>query len=262
MSYQEPGRVAMVTGASSGIGAAVARQLAAAGSDLVLVGRDRATLSRVVPQTSAGSPELLVTDLSVAEGPAAVVDRLRSPDRPVRLLVHAAGLTTALPFGVAPLDDELTQLQVNVVATTHVLHAAVTAMGSRGGGAVVLVGSTAAHWSSGSYAASKAWLEVLAGALTARAAETGIHTLVVRPGFTRTELHDRAGVDNSRVPAWMWLTPERVAEETLAALAAGRSLWTPSRRYRTLVAATSPLPRRTRAAVLRRLAPLQPLRAR
>ncbi len=201
---------------------------------------------------------MLVADLATREGTATVVDRLRAPERPVDLLVHAAGLTTARPFGVAPLEEELDQLQVNVVATTHLLHAAVTAMQARGGGAVVLVGSTAAHWSAGSYAATKAWLEVLAGALTARSAETGVHVLVIRPGFTRTRLHERAGVDNSGVPSWMWLTPERVAAESLDALAAGRTTWTPSRRYRALIAATSPLPRRRRSAVLRRLAPLRP----
>ena len=245
----------MVTGASSGIGSAFAARLSSTGTDLVLVGRDRAALGR----TPAGiRAETVVADLATLDGTAAVVDRLRSPEHPVDLLVHAAGLTTARPFGVAPLEDELDQLQVNVVATTQLLHAAVTSMQARGGGAVVLIGSTAAHWSAGSYAASKAWLEVLAGAVAARADETGVHVLVTRPGFTRTRLHERAGVDNSGVPSWMWLTPERVAAESLQALAAGRSSWTPSRRYRALVAATSPLPRRRRAAVLRRLAPLRP----
>jgi short-subunit dehydrogenase len=146
---------------------------------------------------------------------------------------------------------------VNVVATTHLLHAAITAMQARGGGRIVLVGSTAAHWSSGSYAASKAWLEVLATSLDARAHATGVQVLVVRPGFTRTDLHERAGVDNSGVPGWMWLDADRVAAETLAALAAGRRSWTPTRRYRALIAATTPLPRRHRSAVLRRLAPLR-----
>ena len=255
MSYQDSS-LAMVTGASSGIGAALARKLAAAGRDLVLVGRSTERLAAAVP--GAAAPELLAADLGDAAGVSAVTQRLTAPERPVGLLVHAAGLTTARPFGVAPLDEELAQLQVNVVATTHLLHAALTAMEARGGGRIVLVGSTAAHWSSGSYAASKAWLEVLAGSLADRAASTGVRVLVVRPGFTRTDLHERAGVDNSGVPAWMWLDAERVADETLAALAAGRRSWTPTRRYRALVAVTAPLPRRRRSAVLRRLAPLRP----
>jgi short-subunit dehydrogenase len=131
-------------------------------------------------------------------------------------------------------------------------------MAARGGGAVVLVGSTAAHWSAGSYAASKAWLEVLAAGLSTREPATGVRVLVTRPGFTRTDLHARAGVDNSGVPDWMWLDPDRVAAETVDALARGRRSWTPSRRYRALVAATAPLPRARRSAVLRRLAPLRP----
>jgi short-subunit dehydrogenase len=258
MSYQTP-KTAMVTGASSGIGAAFARRLAAEAVRLVLVGRDVEALARRAPDRPGDGPEMemLRADLATSQGTAAAVDRLRSAEHPVDLLVHAAGLTTAHPFGVASLGDELNQLQVNVLATTHLLHAAVTEMSRRGGGAVVLIGSTAAHWSAGSYAASKAWLEVLAGALAARAPETGVHVLVTRPGFTRTRLHERAGVDNSGVPPWMWLTPERVVDETLAALAAGRTTVTPSRRYRALVAATSPLPRRGRSAVLRRIAPLR-----
>jgi hypothetical protein len=255
MSYQDS-TVAMVTGASSGIGAALARRLAGQGRGLVLVGRRTDRLAAAVPD--AVEPELLAADFTDNAGVTAVTHRLSATDRPVGLLVHAAGLTTAQPFGVASLDDELAQLQVNVLATTHLLHAAVTAMESRGGGRIVLVGSTAAHWSSGSYAASKAWLEILAGALADRSASTGVQVLVVRPGFTRTDLHERAGVDNSGVPAWMWLDAETVADETLAALAAGRRSWTPTRRYRALVAVTAPLPRRRRSAVLRRLAPLRP----
>jgi hypothetical protein len=255
MSYQD-GSVALVTGASSGIGAAFARRLARQGQRLVLVGRNREALGAAAPE--AVGAELLPADLADADGVAAVSRRLGAEESPVDLFVHAAGLSTARPFGVAPLVEELEQLQVNVVATTHLLHAAVTGMEARGGGRIVLVGSTAAHWSLGSYAASKAWLEVLAGSLAGRAATTGVQVLVARPGFTRTALHDRAGVDNSGVPGWMWLDPDRVAEESLAALAAGRRTWTPTRRYRTLVALTAPLPRRRRSAVLRRLAPLRP----
>jgi short-subunit dehydrogenase len=255
MSYQD-GSVAVVTGASSGIGAALARRLATAGRPLVLVGRRPGALAAAVPDAAA--PELLRADLAEADGVSAVVARLTATERPVGLLVHAAGLTTARPFGVASIDEELAQLQVNVVATTQLVHAAVTAMQARGGGQIVLIGSTAAHWSSGSYAATKAWLEVLAASLADRSTATGVQVLVVRPGFTRTDLHERAGVDNSGVPGWMWLDADRVAAETLAALAAGRHSWTPTRRYRALVAATAPLPRRRRSAVLRRLAPLRP----
>jgi uncharacterized protein len=253
MSYQSP--AALVTGASSGIGAAIARRLARQGHGLVLVGRNQEALRAAVPE--AAQAEVLRADLASAEGVTAVSRRLGADLRPVALFVHAAGLSTARPFGVAPLADELEQLQVNVVATTHLLHAAITSMEARGGGQIVLVGSTAAHWSTGSYAASKVWLEVLAGSLSDRAATTGVQVLVARPGFTRTALHDRAGVDNSGVPGWMWLDPDRVAQETLEALASGRTAWTPGRRYRALVAATAPLPRRRRAAVLRRIAPLR-----
>lgn len=98
---------------------------------------------------------------------------------------------------------------------------------------------------------------MLAAHLSTRRRTTGVRPLLVRTGFTRTALHARAGVDNSEVPRWLWLTPERVAEESLRALTTDAWRVTPGLRYRLLVAVTSPLPRHRRAQVLRRMAPLR-----
>ena len=247
---------ALVTGASSGIGAAFARALRDRGARVVLVGRAEARLVDVLGPES-GAVELLAADLSTPAGLARVAGRLAAADRPVDLLVHAAGCTTSRPFGVETLAAEQAQVRLNVSATLDVLHAAVRAMSARGGGAVVTVGSTAALWSLGSYAASKSWQANLTRAIAERAGETGVRALLLVPGFTRTELHVRAGVDASRVPRWMWLDPDTVAAEGLRALDAGRRVWVPTRRYRLLTTAVRILPVRRRVRLLRRLAPLQ-----
>jgi len=248
--------VALVTGASSGIGAAFARALHRSGTTVVLCGRDEERLRRTIDGTGLGSVEVLVADLMTPSGLSALSSRLASGQRPIDLVVHAAGQTASLPFGVGPLQAERTQLQLNVVVTMEVLHAAVTAMSGRGGGAIITVGSTAAVWSLGSYAATKAWQANLAQAIADRAGETGVHSLLLSPGFTRTELHQRAGVDTSRVPRWMWLSPDVVAAEGLRALTNGRRTWIPTRRYRVLVRVMRLLPVRMRVGVIRHVAPL------
>ncbi|MGH8962989.1 MAG: SDR family NAD(P)-dependent oxidoreductase [Jatrophihabitantaceae bacterium] len=250
---------ALVTGASSGIGAAFARALHGAGRPLVLVGRDEKRLRRVVRGAPQESVEVLVADLASAAGLQSLRERLDSAYRPIDLVVHAAGRTVSDPFGVGAVEDERAQLHLNVGATMEVLHAALVGMSGRGGGAIITVGSTASVWSLSSYAATKAWQSTLTQAIAERSAETGVRSLLVMPGFTRTELHQRAGVDASAIPPWMWLTPDVVAAESLRALAAGRSTWIPTRRYRALVAVVRLLPLRRRAQLLRRIAPLRPL---
>jgi short-subunit dehydrogenase len=250
--------VAMVTGASSGIGAAFARRLHASGAGVVLVGRDEKRLRRALGAATPDTVEFVGADLTSPEGVAAIRRRLGSERPAIDLVVHAAGRTTSLPFGVETLEAEHAQLQLNVSATIDVLHTAVTAMSARNGGAVIVVGSTASVWSMGSYPASKVWQAYLAQAIAARSASTGVRCLLVIPGFTRTELHTRAGVDASRIPRWMWLTPDAVAEEGLRALATGRRVCVPTWRYRALVTAMRTLPVRQRAKLLRRLAPLSP----
>jgi hypothetical protein len=243
--------VALVTGASSGIGAAFVRRLTDLGYDLVLVGRNEKALGATSPS------EVLVADLASASGARLVADRLSNRKRPIDLFVHAAGCTTSAPFGVGPLKDELVQIELNIGTTAVLLHAAWQAMMRRGGGSIIAIGSTAAIWSMGSYAASKAWLATVMADLARRSGESGVRCLLVTPGFTRTELHQRARVDASGVPRWMWLDPETVAAEGLRALDAGRSTCVPTLRYRVLVSTARVLPLPARAAAVRRLARLR-----
>src|ERR687892_480692 len=131
-------RTALVTGASSGIGAAVARQLAAGGTDLVVVARDRPRLDALATELTDRHPgltvEVLPADLADAGQLAAVEARVAdaATERPVDLLVNNAGFGTYGPFVDADLDVEEREIRVNVVAVVRLTHAAVRAMVRRG----------------------------------------------------------------------------------------------------------------------------------
>lgn len=223
---------ALITGASSGIGAAFARRLARDGYDLVLVGRDASRL--------AGSDgTTLVADLATEDGIAAVAERAADVD----LLVNNAGFGNPARFGDAPLEDELRMLKVHCEAVLRLTSAALAGMASRdpGGGArrgVINVASVSAFTGRGSYGASKAW-EVyfsmgVAADLTSR--KRPEHVMALCPGFTRTEFHQRAGMDVSGVPKFMWLDPDRVAADAIRDFNRRVSVSIPGAQYKALAA--------------------------
>jgi short-subunit dehydrogenase len=254
----ELGGVALVTGAGSGIGRAFAIELAGRGESVVLVGRREGRLREVAATLPGGPHEVLRADLASDAGCEAVAARLRAEKAPVGTLVNAAGIGTSRPFPWSELADEEAQLAVNVTATLRLSWAAARAMRERGGGRIVAVSSSAAVWSTGTYAASKAWVDKASAGLAASLAADPVTVLCVVPGFTRTEFHAASGVDNSGVARWLWLDAGRVARESLGALERGGGRFVPSRRYRVLLPVAAALPGPVRARMLRRLAPLRP----
>ncbi|MFN2518736.1 MAG: SDR family NAD(P)-dependent oxidoreductase [Jatrophihabitantaceae bacterium] len=240
---------ALVTGASAGIGAEFARQLAAAGHDLILVARDAARLdsSRARLSSEFGvDVEVLVADLSTEAGCDIVSARVTDAQRPVAVLVNNAGSGTYKRFGLADLADEELQLDLNVRAVLRLTHAAVRAMTGRGSGQIINVSSVSAFVPRGrnaTYAASKAWVTMFSESLAVQLSGSGVSVTAVCPGFTHTEFHERAGADMSNVPARMWLDARTVVSEGLADAAKGRAVSVPSRRYKMLVSATRALPR-------------------
>lgn len=248
---------ALITGASSGIGRALAREAVRRGYRVVLVARDGARLAEVAAALPGGPHEVLVADLSTDEGIAVVEERLRDDERPVGLFIPAAGAGTSAPFPRAPLAEEETVLRINVLAVLRTVHTAANAMAARGGGAIITVASTAAYWSAGTYAAAKSWVLLTTLGLRTSMAGTGVRVMALSPGFTRTEFHARSGTDAGGVRPWLWLDADDVAREAFDDLAAGRPVSVPGRRYRALVETVRHLPPGGRARVLRRLAPLK-----
>lgn len=246
---------ALVTGATAGIGAEFARQLAARGHDLVLVARDTARLESAATQLRASgvAVEVLPADLADDDGCARIEWRCGEG---VDVLVNNAGLGTKGAFHEVDRDSEEHLLRLNVRAVLRLTHAALPPMVARGSGSIVNVSSVAGFAPgarAATYSASKAWVTNFSESLHLQYAEQGVRVLALCPGFTRTEFHSRADMDVSGIPDRMWLAATDVVRTALADLDAGRSLSVPGAQYKAIVAATRVVPPSVQRAVLKAL---------
>lgn len=240
-------KTALVTGASSGLGAEFARQLAARGADLVLVARDRDALERLAGslRISRGARvEVLVADLVDPAGLDAVAQRLSDPDRPVEVLVNNAGFGLDLDFAANDYADEERHLDLHVRATMRLCHAALQGMLARGHGRIVNVASTAAFLPRSTYGAVKAWVVSFSRWANAVYRPRGVTVTAVCPGFTHTNFHERLGLAPGRegVPPFLWLDASEVVRDSLRASARGTAVSVPSLRYKLLIAGVRALP--------------------
>jgi short-subunit dehydrogenase len=243
--------LALVTGASAGIGREFCRQLAARGADLILVARDGERLRALAAELTAAhgvAAEVLVADLAADADVERVVARIAAaPD--LTLLVNNAGFgTTGVLAKADPVQQER-MVRLHVLAPTRLTRAALPGLLGLGRGAVVNVSSVAAFiFGPGSvnYCATKAYLNTFSEGLGVELAGSGVQVQALCPGFTRSEFHRRMGSDEGRTrPASMWLSAESVVRASLAQLDRhGPVLCIPGLRYRLIVAATRLLPRR------------------
>ncbi|HVF33522.1 MAG TPA: SDR family oxidoreductase [Acidimicrobiales bacterium] len=242
--------LALVTGASSGIGHAFARCLAAAGHDLVVVARDRARLEALAASSPSVDVEVLVADLASAEGQASVEARLASDERPVDLLVNNAGFGTTGRFWELPVDEEAREIAVNVIALTRLTAAALPAMVARRAGGVINVASIAAFSptpGTATYGATKAYVLSFTQALREELRGTGVRALALCPGLTRTEFQERAGYEARGVGSRLWQSADEVAATALAALERDAGVCTPGLQNKAAAVAGSLVPRRLQA---------------
>ncbi|WP_313823370.1 SDR family oxidoreductase [Citricoccus sp.] len=234
------GQTILITGATAGLGAEFARQLAGQGHHLVITSRNPHQLvakARGLEAQYGISVETLTTDLSTAEGIEVVAARLRQREQPITMLVNNAGSGLATEFHASEAEDELAMLKLLVEAPMLLSHAAIQAFLARGGGRIINVSSVAGFLPEGSYGAAKAWSISFSRWANTRYKPDGVTITALCPGPVRTEFHTRAGIDTSKRPKWAWMDAEDVVREGLTAAAEGRSVCIPSRRYRSLMTA-------------------------
>lgn len=243
-------RTALVTGATAGIGAAFARRLAADGHHLVLVARDEARLRKqatALAEAHGITVEVVVADLTTSDGMAAVQRRLSNPERPVDLLVNNAGISLNRSFLDSTVEAEERLLSLNVRAVMRLTHAALPGMVDRGAGGVINVSSTAgfaAVMPGSTYSATKAWVNNFSESMAYAVRRFDVRVMALCPGYVRTEFHQRAGIDMSGTPSWLWLDADQVVDDALRSLARGRVIRVVDWRYRLIVRVLQFIPRR------------------
>jgi uncharacterized protein len=234
-----PSHRALVTGATAGIGAEFARQLAARGHDLVLVARNRERLEELASALRSAHDvvvEVLPADLSRRDEVEAVERRLRDARSPIGVLVNNAGYGLRKPFEENAVAEEQQLLDVLVTAPMRLCHAALGPMLERGAGTILNVSSVAAYTPRSTYGASKAWVLSFSRWANVTYRRRGVTVTAVAPGFVQTEFHDRMSVAKRGVPEVLWLNPPSVVRTALRAADRGRAVTIPSLRYRVLVA--------------------------
>ena len=229
--------ISLITGATSGIGAAFARHLAERGNDLVLVARDRErldSLAEELTQLHQISVEVLCADLSLDEEVSCVCDRLADTTKPIDTLINNAGFGLYARLADVDNPEHYKAFDVMIKAVFRLGGAAARAMKERGQGLIINTGSTSGYYTAGNYSAIKAWVNNYTESLSAELHGTGVHVMLLAPGWVRTEFHARAGKDNSSLPDAVWNSPDEIVEEALRDADAGKVISIPTHKWETL----------------------------
>ncbi|HEX9633779.1 MAG TPA: SDR family oxidoreductase [Gemmatimonadales bacterium] len=238
----------LITGASGGIGLALARRYATDGCDLILVSRSRERLAVAASELSRVHVDTIVADLATAEGPEVVAAAVQRTGVAVGILVNNAGAGLQGPFVTTSLDRELELVRLNVGALLHLTKRLLPGMRARGRGHVVNIASVAAFLPGpyqSVYYASKAFVLSFSEALAEELRGTGIGVTAVCPGPTATGFHAAAGVRRARpFRPRSFMTAEAVAEATVRGVRRNRRIVVPALTHRLLVLAIRLAPRR------------------
>ena len=250
-------RTALITGASSGIGAAFAEVFAAGGYDLVVTARREDRLrdlaARLEPQHHV-RVHVIVEDLADPGAPERLCAGIAARGLTIDALVNNAGYGVTGVYTISDWSTHADFLQVMVVAVAELTHRLLPGMIERGYGRIVNVASLAglspAPAGHTLYAASKAFVIKFSEALASEVKARGVHVTAVCPGFTLSEFHDVTGTRAtvSRLPRWLWMDAPTVARQGVAAVNQGIPIYVNGRVNRTIAALVRLLPYRLIAA--------------
>ncbi|NDL60583.1 SDR family NAD(P)-dependent oxidoreductase [Phytoactinopolyspora sp. XMNu-373] len=235
-----------MTGGTSGIGLAFAQLLSRQGHNVILVGRNTDRLHQTAHQLSSSTGQQVDTiqaDLADRADVQRVAERLSSQDEPVDLLVNNAGfgVHARLTSEDVTVHDEAFDVMCRAVLVLG--GAAARAMLARKRGTIINVSSTAGFMAMGSYSAIKAWVTTYSESLAVELRGTGVQVTALCPGWVKTEFHQRAGINTTSIPSWLWTDSERVAATCLKDAARGKVISIPSKRFRVLMWGIRHLPR-------------------
>ncbi len=242
-------QLAVITGASSGIGATFARKLAARGWDLLLIARrgDRLrSLAAEFADTHHISAEPMTADLACDQDVERIAAKIRSAQN-LGLLVNNAGFGSLGYFNDTDVVEQDRMHRVHVLATMRLTHAALSNLMPRRTGGIINVSSVAAFMQgpqSVSYCATKTWIYSFTAGLSLEleALESPVKLQALCPGFTLSEFHDTLGMARGPIPKSLWMTADSVVEESLKGFDSGKLFVIPGWRYKLVVAGMKVLP--------------------
>jgi uncharacterized protein len=247
-------RTALVTGASAGIGASLARLLASEDHDLVLVARREERLRELAQELVSAHGvrcECIAADLADAAAPAAILARVEALGMSVDVLVNNAGLSGKDRFADTPWPSLATELQIMVTAVTELAHGVLPGMRARRWGRILNLSSVAAFVPPGAsllYTGIKSYVLNMSQSLDMELKPEGIHVTALCPGLTRSEFHDVMGVRPlmDRLPGFVWQDADTVARAGYEAVMRGDPVCVPGLVNKLTAGALRPLPERLR----------------
>ncbi len=242
--------LALITGASSGIGATFARQLAARGCDLVLVARRQDRLAQEARDLEAAhsiQAEILPADLTCDAGLKAVEERIAAAPA-LEYLVNNAGFGITGRFFELPVDGQDSMHRLHILAPMRLMHAALAGMVARRRGNIINVSSVAGFGQSPgsvSYSATKTWMTSFTEGiyLELKSIRSPVRVQALCPGFTLSEFHDSMHFDRKNIAASLWMSAADVVSASLRALDRDQLIVVPGWRYRLLSSVMRSVPR-------------------
>ncbi|HJR17263.1 MAG TPA: SDR family oxidoreductase [Gemmatimonadales bacterium] len=249
--------LAIVTGASAGIGRVFCERLAARKYDLLVVARDRVRLEALKQELEdrhGVEIEAFPADLTIDTDVSLLIARImQSPQ--LTLLINNAGFGTRGPLVSASPAQQEAMLRLHTMAPMRLSQAAVPVLLNNRRGGIVNVSSVASFLFSAynvNYCATKAYLRTFSEGLAAELTGTGVRVQALCPGFTRSEFHQRMELDVRDIPSWMWMSADSVVDASLKCLVRGPVVCVPGLRYKLLVTLLRVTPRGVIDRVTRR----------